>query len=220
MVGAGGGGRLPKSSKHYGLTALCPIKLGTAPGRNSSYEAVVRETLAGLDSHERSPMARVPNTYLARLYILKDVFYEGRSQQEHLKSQYLFFGSDFHGELEPYLRGMWENIEPEVRLIWQHCVAFGSSVNSAESFVDYIKKCQVSNTFLFNGSNDRPLAEQLKGLYLKQEFGDFVASHQGASDDELRSAFLSFAERVQVTKLDGPTWRPGAQTLESARTHS
>ena len=44
-------------------------------------------------------MAKVPNTYLARFYILNDVFYQGfPAEEEHLKSKYLVFSSNFHGD--------------------------------------------------------------------------------------------------------------------------
>ena len=217
MAGPGGGGRPKKDSKHYGLTALCPVILGAAAGRNSSHESLIRQALADLPVHEDSPFARVPNTYFARWYLLRDVFYEGRrAREEHLKSQYLVFAADFHGELEPYLREMWRHIEAEISELWQHCVAF-DTVKDAKSFVDYIKKCQVSNAYLFNGSTDQTLAEQLKGLFLKQEFGDFVARNQGESDRRLQEKFIQFMKDVQITNLERPTWRPGASSLEKVR---
>ncbi len=206
LVGKNSAGRM------YGLTAFCPIKLGTPDEQDRSRESLVRETLAGLAVDEDSLFARVPDTYFARFYVLKDVFYESRpAKQEHLKSQYLIFVTDFHGDLRPHLRRMWDHAEDEIRKIWEHCVAFHAV--DAAGFASYIERCQVDNALVFNGSTDEPLAEQLKGLYLKQQFGEFAATHQGLPPAELRQRFREFLGRVRIDDLAGPTWRPGACSL-------
>ncbi len=75
------------SGDAYGLTLLCPIKNGS--DGDQSYAASLREYLENLDVDSQSPMAKVPNTYLARFYVLNDVFYEGFPVvEEHLKSKY------------------------------------------------------------------------------------------------------------------------------------
>lgn len=197
----------------YGLTALIPINNGTEAGE--SYASKVRRLLQtwSLDKNERSPMAKVPNTYLCRFYVLNDVFYQGSpAREEHLKSKYLVFSSNFYGELEPYLRGMWENAHTELKELLQHCVT-GDRLNNAEDFIDYIKRCQVDNALFFNGSTDDPLAEQLKALYLKQAFAHFIFSHQHLinhpkSAAELQQAFKAFVQYTQP-ELAEPTWSPG-----------
>jgi hypothetical protein len=73
-----------------------------------------------------------------------------------------------------------------------------------------MKKCRVTNHLFFNGSTGDPLAEQLKSLYLKQEFSRFVYDNQGKSPKELQQAFQAFIARTQPDKLDGPTWVAGA----------
>ncbi len=206
-----------KNGRAYGLTTLCPIKNG-GPG-SQSYAAITRDRLEDLPLDEDSPMAKVPNTYLCRFYVLDEVFYEGKpAELDHLKSMYLVFVSDFHGELEPYLKGMWDAASKDVKSIWEHCVAF-DKVRDANGFVDYIKKCQAYTTFWFNGSTDDSLAEQLKSLYLKQEFSKFAFENQGKSPQQLQQAFQEFVKRTQPAKLSAPTWRPGAASLESAIVH-
>ena len=198
----------------YGLFALCPIKIGAPPGENRSNESMVRGVLADLGVGKDSPFARIANTYFGRFFVLKNVFYESKPAiEEHLKSPYLVFVAEFHGELETYLSGMWDSIEPDIRRIWGHCVAF-EKVGSAHDFVSYIKRCQVNNSLLFQGSTDEPLDVQLKSLYLKQEFGRFVVEHQGRSASELKAAFTDFVAQVQVDNLEQPTWQPGAGSLE------
>ena len=203
----------------YGLTALSPINKKTPAGRDRSPEALLRQTLAELPLDHESFFASVPDTYLARFYLLTDVFYESSpANYEHLRSQYLVFSVNFHGRsASAYLKEMWKHAEREVRSIWTHCVAF-EKVNGAGDFADYVKRCQIDNALLFNGSTDQPVEEQLKGLYLKQEFGDFAATHQGLPAPQLRQEFLEWADRVKVDDLGSPTWRPGAATLADAVT--
>jgi hypothetical protein len=155
------------------------------------------------------------------MFVLDDVFYQGKpAHEEHLKSKYLVFVAELHGELEPFLEAMWRVSEDAIREIWEFCVAF-KGVCSSGDFVRYIKQCQVETTFYFNGSNDESLAEQLKALYLKQEFGKFVRDHQLRGHDvkdaaQLQRAFTDFVARVEPFNLAGPTWRPGATDLAHA----
>lgn len=210
-----------QNGKMYGLTTLCPIRNGGEG--NQSYASIVRQRLERLNPDnaspivvKSSPMAKVPNTYLCRFFVLDDVFYEGKpAKLDQLKSKYLVFASDFHGELVPYLKGAWDAASNDLKQIWEYCVAF-DKVHDADSFVRYIKQCQVDTTFLFNGSTDDSLAEQLKSLYLKQEFSKFAFESQGLGAGELQLAFQKFAERTQPDNLSGPTWQPGASSLTSA----
>lgn len=205
-----------RNGNAYALTTLCP--LCRESGTNASPAAIVRDRLNDVDTDERSPMAAVPNTYLCRFFVLDDVIYEGDpARVEHLKSKYLVFTSNFHGELEPYLEGMWEHASDFVRQIWEYCIGF-DEVGDAASFVRYLRKCQVKTTFFFNGSTDEPLAEQLKSLYLKQEFSKFAFEHQGLPAAELQRAFREFSKRTRPLDLSGPTWRAGASTLANAVT--
>lgn len=208
-----------KSGNAYALTVLCPIlggvPSGSAPGSaGQTYTALLRNQLQTLHVNEQSPMAQVPNTYLCRFWVLSDVPYQGKPAfLEHLKSDYLVFSSDFYGELEPYLEGMWTALREGVLAILWHCVGH-ETVRDAQSFIEYIKKCQVTTTFFFNGSTDEPLAEQLKNLYLKQEFSKFAFENQGKSASELQEAFREFVQRTQPANLSGPTWAAGAYHLD------
>ena len=203
-----------KNGNAYGLTTLCPL-------RNDSHEdqscaAIVRARLRALETDEQSPMACVPNTYMCRMFVLDDVFYEGHpAHSEQLKSKYLVFVAELHGELRPYLQGMWQNAQPMIRNIWQYCVGF-DKVHNSNDFINYIEKCQVQTTFYFNGSTDEPLAEQLKSLYLKQELSKFAHANQGKDAAEVQRAFKAFIATVQPNNLAAPTWRPGASDPNTA----
>ncbi len=212
------------SGAAYALTLLCPIKQGDVTGDqeshlvNQSHAANIRHVLQrfGIDHH--SPMAKAPNTYLCRFYILNDVFYEGKPAiYEQLQSQYLVFSSNFYGERDTYLAGMWTAIESDIRDVWSHCVGF-DSVRDAASFINYIDRCQVKTTFFFNGSTDEPLADQLKSLYLKQELSKFAFANQGRTAAELQKAFQAFVATTKPSVVEGPTWRAGAGTLAEVTT--
>ncbi|MGQ0593960.1 MAG: hypothetical protein ACT4QB_15350 [Gammaproteobacteria bacterium] len=219
------------SGNAYALTVLSPIKNGCVG--EIAYADEVQDRLQSLGVCEDSPLAKVPQTYLARFFILDDVFYESSPgcdpfcnlldilsifedrfrlltlpREDHLRSRYLVFSSNFHGDLESYLRGMWSAISADIKRIWEHCVAF-SEVQDAEGFIAYIKRCQLTANLFFMGSTDDSLDEQLKALYLKQQFAKFAVSHQGLGAAELQEAFRVFIERVQPSHLAAPTWRPG-----------
>lgn len=223
------------SGKAYALTCLCPIEKGHFNG--TAYSDEVRHRLQNWGLLENSPMAKVPQTYLCRYFVLDDVYYQSLAgtefggtfydfmsifsdrfrrkalpREDHLKSKYIVFSCNLHGDLDDYLRGMWNAISEDIRNIWQFCYGF-DEVKDAESFVVYIRKCQLKAALFFVGSNDDPLPEQLKALYLKQEFSRFAAEHQGMPAAQLQQAFQAFIQRVEPLNLAGPAWTPGQSTL-------
>ena len=211
------------SGNAYALTALFPIRPGVpdiAPyGMEGQTNAACMRYLLQdvLRVSVDSPMARVPNTYLSRFYILNDVPYQGKPAiNEHLKTNYLVFSANFHGELETWLDGLWRAIESDIRGLLHYCYAF-EQVRDTATFIEYVKKCQVETTFFFCGSTDEPVAVQLKNLYLKQEFSKFVFENQGKSARETQAAFEDFVKRVQPENIEGPTWRPAAYDLGSVQ---
>lgn len=219
------------SGNAYALTVLSPIKNGHIG--EVAYADEVRCRLQSWGINEMSPMSRVPQTYVSRYFVLDDVYTESLPgadlfgtltdilsifsnkirkaalpYEDHLKSKYLVFSSDFHGDRDTYLRGMWNAIGDEIRNIWGFCYGF-EQVRDANGFVAYIRKCQLTVTLPFVGSTDDSLEEQLKSLYLKQEFSKFAMEHQGMPAPELQKAYQEFIRRVQPKNLTGPTWVPG-----------
>lgn len=206
-----------KSGKAYALTTICPIKNGLNQLEHPDYEylrsfdKITRTRVQRLQENIDSPFARVPNTYFARLFVLNDVFFEQGNDvaRDHLQSKYLVFTSTFHGDLNTWLEGFWHSAEDEIRALWQHAVAF-DQVNSAKEFIKYIKKCQLTTTLFFNGSDDHSLAHQLKALYVKQMFSEFALAHQGQTAAQIRRSYNHFVEQVKLFNLGGQeTWTPG-----------
>lgn len=201
------------SGKAYALTLFCPIINGHENGITNGN--LIRKILQELPTDENSPLAKVANTYLARFYVLDDAIFQSfPNELDTLQSKYLVFSSNFHGDLDTYLNGMWNQTEDTIKKIWARCVGF-ETVQSASSFVTYIKKCQVNTTFFFNGSTDDSLQEQLKSLFLKQEFSKFVFSHQGTPAKQLLADFKEFIKYAQPANLSAPTWKAGASSLET-----
>jgi hypothetical protein len=222
------------SGKAYALTMLCPVQPGVEG--NAAFCDVMRDKLEAWNAMAISPMARVPNTYLCRYYVLDDVYTEslpgggiwdtisdmwpilskkGRlaalPHEEHLQSRYLVFSSNFHGDLDVYLQGMWRNAAADIRSVWQYCYGFENVVDG-DSFVAYAKRCQLDATLFFVGSNDDPLDEQLKALYVKQEFSRFAQETQDLPAAQLREAYRQFMLRVKPRDVTGPTWPPGMKS--------
>lgn len=156
-------------------------------------------------------------------------------KEDHLQSRYLIFSCNFHwkpavdskdsylcklwksikeracgptSNVDTYLTGMWNAINPRIQEIWGYCYGF-EGIDSAEKFVEYMKKCQLDAALYFVGSNDDSLEEQLKALYLKQEFTKFAVENQGKSAETLRANFQAFIQRVEPSNLTEPTWSAG-----------
>jgi hypothetical protein len=118
--------------------------------------------------------------------------------------------------VDEYLRMMWRNAGGGsfVPRAWKYCLGF-ETVTNADQFAEYMRRCQIHTTLYFNGSTDEPLSEQLKALYLKQEFTRFVYQNQGLPAPALQEAFRAFVARVRPSAAT-PTWRPGASSLATA----
>jgi hypothetical protein len=229
------------SGNAYALTALSPIKAGIVEGEEIAYADAVRYRLESWNREPNSPMARVPQTYLCRYFVLDDVYTQSLPgagildtlsdllpvvpdsirravlpKEDHLASRYIVFSSNFYGgpkaDLDGYLRGMWNAMGDRIKEIWGYCYGF-EKVDSAESFAAYMRRCQLEVSLFFNGSTDKPLEQQLKSLYLKQEFARFAVANQGLSAAELRANYREFVERVAPKDLTGPTWSPGQYRL-------
>lgn len=225
-----------KSGNAYALTMLCPIKPGLEGNR--IYADLIRDRLESWNLGAMSPLAKVPNTYLCRFFVLDDLYTESLpgasfwdtlsdirilpSNQErlaalphtdHLQSRYLVFSSNLHGDLDTYLSGMWHSMEVEIKSIWQYCYGF-ETVNDASSFVAYAHKCCMDASLFFMGSNDDSLADQLKALYVKQQFSKFAQATQDLPAAQLKQAYSEFMQRIKPRDISHPTWKPGVSNAE------
>jgi hypothetical protein len=195
-----------QSGQLYGLTILSPIirdRTGVA------HDLAIRKYLSRMSNGEHSPFAKVPGTHFARLVVMDDVVFVGSpTLEEHLKSAYLAFTSDFDGDLDSYLQSMARSIPSVLDAIWEHCVGYPRSTDAGK-FTEYMKKCQVTTTFYFADVNDRTLGQTLKALQVKSELAAFVVENQGQAAGTLRQAFGAFLEKIKQT----PPPQPGAKRV-------
>jgi len=201
----------------YGLTILSPIIDG--PKIGISHDTALRMYLQKMRRHEHSPFAKVPGTHICRLVVMDDVVFVGApAREEHLKSKYLIFNSNFYGPLDEYLAGMARQIPDVVDAIWSHCVGY-SGCGNPSTFAAYMKKCQVETTFYFADVNNKTVDQTLRALQRKVEFTAFIGENQGKSHAELQRAFALFWERVQKMPLPpagAKELRRGAISSEAA----
>src|SRR5690349_18998519 len=86
-----------ESGTTYGLTILSPILEDSRLDICHSME--LRWYLSNLPRDHESPFAQISSTYLARLVVMDDVVFVGHPAcEEHLKSRYLVFETNFDGD--------------------------------------------------------------------------------------------------------------------------
>ena len=169
---------------HYFLTLLIPIatrhvKEGdevTSPVHALRKRLDLLPTAAETPQHGggQSPFARNTRNHFARLVVIDDVAYNGRTgrntlvdaikqtvltiaqPQDHLSCPFLFFSADFDAknggdaERDAYLTVLWNTMGEELRGILVFCEGFKERVKDAASFVAYMAACQLETTMSFN----------------------------------------------------------------------
>ncbi|HZS52890.1 MAG TPA: hypothetical protein VFA65_00700 [Bryobacteraceae bacterium] len=179
------------SGSTYGLTILSPIKEDNQLDLCHSME--LRWYLSQLPRDHRSPFAQLSDTYLARLVVMDDVVFVGHPAcEEHLKSRYLVFETNFDGGLDHYLTRMAQETGEFVNAVWQHCVGFPGT-EDLNKFIEYMKRCQIETTFFFADVNDQTVESTLNALKTQAALAAFMERHQGCKAGELQRAFGSFA---------------------------
>jgi hypothetical protein len=176
-----------QSGQVYGLTMLCPIIEDARLDICHSME--LRWYLGHLARDHKSPFAQISSTYLARLVVMDDVVYVGAPAcEEHLRSRYLIFETNFDGDLDTYLTRMARETPEFVEAVWKHCVGY-PGVSDISAFVAYMKNCQIATTFFFADVNDRTVRQSLKALQTQSALAHFIEKHQGKPPAEMQREF-------------------------------
>jgi hypothetical protein len=196
-----------QSGSVYGLTILSPIADKTR-GEDSPALAI-RKYLAHLPIDENSPFAKVSSTHMARLVVMDDVVFVGSpAHEEHLRSQYLIFESNFDGELDDYLKRMAQEIPEHVDAVWTHCVGY-PGVRNVDAFAAYMKKCQLTTTFYFADVNNKTVQQTLQALATQKALADFMEENQGKPAAELQASFAELVAQLG----SAPAPEPGRRRL-------
>jgi hypothetical protein len=205
------------SGQVYGLTILSPIIEDQR--LDIDHTAQLRWYLAKLPRDHTSPFAKVSSTYLARLVVLDDVVFVGKPAcEEHLKSRYLIFESNFDGDLDTYLKRMASEIPQFVDAVWKHCVGYPGVVNS-DAFVAYMKRCQLTTTFFFADVNDRTVQGSLKALQTQSALAHFIEKNQGKPPVEIQKRFGIFLEQLKAAPAPLPGGRDDEKSPAEDRPH-
>jgi hypothetical protein len=203
-----------KSGHVYGLTILAPIVEDETI--EISHAIALRDYLAALPKDHTSPFARVSSTHLARLVVMDDVVYVGAPAcEEHLKSRYLVFETNFDGELDDYLIRLAKEVPEFVDSVWKHCVGY-PGLTDVNAFIAYMKRCQIETTFFFADVNDRTVQENLKALQVQAALAHFIDKHQGLPAAEIQRAFGELLRSIETVPAPLPGASPEAAHSDQA----
>jgi hypothetical protein len=201
----------------YGLTILSPIIEDESLDICHSME--LRWYLGHLPRDRGSPFAKLSSTYLARLVVMDDVVYVGAPAcEEHLKSRYLIFETNFDGDLDTYLGRMARETPEFVDAVWKHCAGY-PGVTDVAAFVGYMKKCRVPTTFFFADVNDRTVQQSLKALQTQAALTHFIQKHQGKPAAELQREFGALLDRMRHAPLPIPGGDEAERMPQEDRPH-
>ncbi len=202
-----------QSGQVYGLTMLSPIIEDERI--DICHATELRWYLASLPRDRTSPFAQISSTYLARLVVMDDVVYVGTPAcEEHLKSRYLVFETNFDGDLDTYLTRLAREVPQFVDGVWKHCVGY-PGLADISAFIAYMKKCQINTTFFFADVNNRTVQQTLKALQVQATLAHFIEKHQGKPPAEVQREFGAFLD--SIGRAHPP--RPGGGE-EPERTHA
>jgi hypothetical protein len=197
-----------QSGQIYGLTILSPIIENERI--DICHATELRWYLASLPRDHTSPFARVSSTHLARLVVMDDVVFVGApAHEEHLKSRYLVFETNFDGDLDIYLTRMAREIPEVVESVWKHCVGYPGVADPAD-FAAYMKKCQIATTFFFADVNDKTVQQNLRALQVQSALAHFIEKNQGKPAAEIQKSFGVLLERL----ANAPAPLPGGDDSE------
>ena len=204
-----------QSGQIYGLTILSPIL--ETDTLDIGHATALRWYLAGLPRDHTSPFAQVSSTHFARLVVMDDVVFVGAPAiEEHLKSRYLIFESNFDGDLDTYLGRMAREIPEFVDSVWKHCAGY-PGVTDPVAFTAYMKKCQVETTFFFADVNDKTVQQTLKALQVQSALAHFIANNQGKSPAETQKSFGVLLDRLAKAPAPLPGGRDSEKTAAEDR---
>lgn len=201
----------------YGLTILSPIIEDERLDICHSME--LRWYLAHLPRDHKSPFARISSTYLARLVVMDDVVYVGAPAcEEHLKSRYLVFETNFDGDLDTYLTRMARETPEFVEAVWKHCVGY-PGVSDVAAFIAYMKKCRIATTFFFADVNNRTVQQSLKALQTQSAIARFIEKHQGKPAAEMQREFGALLHSMAHAPLPLPGGDESERMPQENRPH-
>jgi hypothetical protein len=172
------------SGKAYLLMVLTPVK----PGQEDALRGYL-EGLRASGAGERSPLARLPRTHVARWMIVPDLPHDPAAPHDHLDLTYLLFTSAFDGDLASYLDELVVVLEPEAPEIWGRCVGCPQPAAGA-ALKRYLEHNQLDAGFFFAAYGDATVADVTRALDKRARLTAFVLRTQGMRGAALQAEFV------------------------------
>ena len=201
------------------VTLFTPIRPGLVPGEGRTYE---QRLAAALDSVQQrvaagvpTPIGVMPTIHFARWLILRPAQYLQYSavdpdpaKNPSLRS-WLFFESNFDGELKDYLREFSVFLGDDVNRIWGNCEGWpAGGSRDFEPYWDYAKRHQIT-THAFYAAYPQITVGRIRQLErFKRAFDELVARTRqpdGSTVAEVSKLLDKFLAENSVYPSDFPT---------------
>ena len=197
------------------VTLFTPITPGLVPGEGRTYE---QRLASALESVQRrvldfvpTPIGRMPTIHFARWLILRPAQYLQNSKVDPANPtlrSWLFFTSNFDGDVKDYLREFSVFLGDDVDRIWGNCEGWPEGgARSFETYWDYAKQHQIP-THAFYAAYPELTVGRIRQLQrFKRAFDAFVARTRqpdGSTIPEVAGLLNSFLAENSVYPTDFP----------------
>ena len=198
------------------VTLFTPIRQGLIPGEGRTYE----QRLAGaLDSVQQrveanvpTPIGLMPTIHFARWLILRPAQYLQYSNVDPATNptlhSWLFFESNFDGELKDYLREFSVFLGEDVDRIWGNCEGWpAAGSRDFESYWDYAKRHQIPTRAFYSAYRDLTVGHIRQLQRFKRAFDELVARTRhpdGSTVSEVAKLLDEFLAENTVYPNDFP----------------
>jgi hypothetical protein len=204
------------------VTLFTPIKKGVVPGESRTWEQRLHERLASVQQRVvkglPTPISRIPAIHYARWLIVRPeqyLYYDqaavrnGRNaQSERVFTSWLFFTSNFDGDMKSYLRDFAVFLGDDVDGIWGNCEGYPpGGARDFDAYWAYARQHQLTTHAFYNAYPGLSVPRIHYLAEFKQRFDAFVAATRrpdGASIDDLPAAFDRFIAETATIAGDFP----------------
>jgi hypothetical protein len=187
------------------LTLLTPIRPGSIPGERRTYEERLRFELASIqrrvDRGLNTPIGIMPTIHFARWLILRpEQYLQGAcfpSNSPPTLDQYLptgvvpahnyrfrswlFFTSNFDGDLKAYLREFSVFLGQDVDRVWGNCEGYPEEGSwNFEAYWQYAKRHQIPTDAFYNAYPGMSVPQIHRLRVFKVRFDAFVRATRGS----------------------------------------
>jgi hypothetical protein len=208
------------------VTLFTPIRKGPVPGEGRSYEQRLRDVLDSVQQRAAkgvpTPAGKIPTIHYARWLIVRPeqyLFYDKdacdcfdkaaqKADPAHVYTSWLFFTSNFDGDMKSYLRDFSVYLGDDVDRIWGNCAGYppGGS-KEFDAFWAYARQHQLVTHAFYNAYPGLTVPRVRYLAAFKQRFDAFVAATRrpdGSSIDDLPAAFDRFVAETATIAGDFP----------------